>query len=292
MPVNNSPLPWTNHAGWQEICDSLQQAIANGKLCIIVPTMNAAPFIDITLSYYANINIPVTVMVDTKSCDSTELCAKQYAKDVKRVDNSSSVVEGMIEQLSRQAGTDWVLRLDDDELPSLAMLAQVAKLITLKDIHAAGFVRKQCAVSTEKTLLASMLHRETDHRQWRLYRPDRMRYTQNVHTAGFEPVAKHSFAVPAEAFMVHLDWSLHDYQSRGAKVARYDAHTEGKGSMWRDFYLYEDDPNHGASQFARVDAPEFDGVCKQIADRFPGNCVSTAQARSSVKRGWRRFLLG
>ena len=275
---------------WPALRQRLRQAIDSGQLRIVVPTMNSETFLDITLSYYAAIGIPVTVLVDSKSSDATAVCARQWADDVRHIDNSSSVVEGMIERLSRQANAQWVLRLDDDELPALGMLAEVARLIELDHVHAVGFVRKQCAVSTDGLLIASQAHRETDHRQWRLYRPDRVQYTQSVHTAGFEPVAKHSFAAPAQAFMTHLDWSLHDYTSRLAKVERYDAHTAGKGAMWRRFYLPEDDPDHDANQFVPVTAPEFEAVCRQIAARFPGNCMTAPDARPRSKSWWSRIL--
>lgn len=275
---------------WRDAHTKLIQAIAQKQLSIIVPTMNAESFIDITLSYYRDIEVPVTVVVDAKSRDDTQIIARSLATKVDVLENSSSVVEGMIERLSRLADSAWVLRLDDDELPSLGMLAYVANIIEQDQAHVVGFVRKQCAVSNAGTLKASLLHSESDHRQWRLYRPERMRYTEDVHTAGFEPVAQHSVAAAPAAFMIHLDWSLHDYQSRMAKVKRYDAHTAGKGSMWRHFYLYEDDPAHGPDQFGTVDAPEFATVCKQIVQRMPQNCINEPEKSSPAKPWWRRWI--
>jgi len=269
---------------WPAVRDALRDAIARQELTIVVPTFNAAAFLDITLSYYTAIGLPITVFVDAKSTDDTALIAAQHTAEVKHQQNSSSVVEGMIQAISTQTGSDWILRLDDDELPSLGMLAYVAEIIGSSDTHAVGFVRQQCAVSLGQKLKASTIHHARDHRQWRLYRAQHMQWTPAVHTAGFEPVAQHSVAAPDDAFMIHLDWSLHDYQSRLKKVRRYDEHTDGKGSMWRSFYLYEDDPNHGAEHFSLVNAPEFDKVCQRIATRFPANCIAEPSRLSTLFR--------
>lgn len=278
--TSQSPANWTN------VVDTLTQATRRKQLAIVVPTLNAEAFLDITLSYYRQLGIPVTVVVDGKSTDRTEQIARQLADTVVVLDNEHKVVEGMIQTLSTQTGAAWVLRLDDDELPTKAMLAYVARIIQDPNIHAAGFARHQCAVSKRQTLKASRIHRASDHRQWRLYRPAFMTWTQTLHTAGFEPVAHHSHVVPESAFMVHLDWSLHDYASRAAIVQHYDTLAAGKGSMWRSFYLYEDDPAHGPAQFVMLELPEFAEVCAQIAQRFPQNCIDEPGLWARL-RAWR-----
>lgn len=273
---------------WSDVLATLVTAIDNGQLAIVVPTFNAEAFLDITLSYYQRLGVPVTVFVDGKSRDRTEDIARDLATTVFVIDNNANVVEGMIERLSTQAKATWVLRLDDDEFPTKAMLTYVAHIIHDETVYAVGFVRKQCAVSRRRTLKASTIHHETDHRQWRLYRPAQMTWTQAVHTAGFTPVAAHSQAAPESAFMVHLDWSLHDYASRAAKVKRYDEHTIGKGSMWRSFYLYEDDPMHGPTRFSTVSASELSDTCVSIAKRFPQNCVDEPGIAARLRSWWQR----
>jgi len=43
----------------------------NGIIKIIIPTINSAHYIDLILSYYRQIDIPVTVFVDSKTTDET-----------------------------------------------------------------------------------------------------------------------------------------------------------------------------------------------------------------------------
>ena len=48
----------------------LRKTIEAGKLQVVVPTIDSAAYIDIVLSYYRSIGIPVKVIVDAKTRDS------------------------------------------------------------------------------------------------------------------------------------------------------------------------------------------------------------------------------
>jgi len=258
---------------WRRTQDALQQAISLNQLQVIVPTMNSEDYIEIVLGYYKDIGLPITLVVDSKSIDATEEKSRGMVHELIRMENRSSVVEGMIQTLSNQTGAQWVLRVDDDELPSLAMLTFVAQTIESQQLSAAGFPRKQCAVSHNGRLRASRLHSASFHTQWRLYRPGQVQYTSAIHTPGFIPPPDASVIAPDPCFMVHLDWSLHAYQSRLAKIERYDRHTSQTGSQWRSFYLYEEDEQHGVMAFETVQNPEFHAVARRIQKQFPNNCI-------------------
>src|SRR5664279_598339 len=49
--------------------------LSAGVIKIIMPTINSARYIDIILSYYRDMNIPVTVFVDSKTTDETAAIA-------------------------------------------------------------------------------------------------------------------------------------------------------------------------------------------------------------------------
>ena len=72
--------------------------------------------------------------------------------------------------------------------------------------------------------------------------------------------------------MIHLDWAVHTYEERKAKIERYDAHTANAGSKWRHFYVYEEDP-HAKKRFEIFDLPEFDTVTRNLRGRFPELCI-------------------
>lgn len=275
---------------WEVVCEKLCRDIATQKLRIIIPTMNAEDYIDIVLDYYAEIGIPVTVFIDSKSEDSTKSKVDARHVDTMVLNNPSPVVEAMIKELSVRSETEWVLRIDDDELPSKAMLAYVQQMLSDKATDSVGFPRLQCVVSETAKLKASKRHSPTAHTQWRLYRPAKVPFTTEIHTPGFIPDAKSSVVAPIEATMIHLDWSLHSYESRQAKVKRYDAHSDGLGSAWMHFYLWEDDKKHGQRNLINVNLPEFVNVASSIRNRLPQNCTVESADTNWLKTWITNFI--
>src|SRR5271154_2544360 len=103
--------------------------ISDGIIKIIIPTINSAHYIDLILSYYQKINLPVTVFVDSKTTDETASIAARYTREVVPFVNPATRVGEMIEGMSRHCCSRWVLRIDDDELPSTRMLEFVRRVI-------------------------------------------------------------------------------------------------------------------------------------------------------------------
>jgi len=242
-----------------------------GRISIIIPTMNSEPYIELMLKYYHDLGVVVHVLVDSKTTDRTFEVAKRYASPQIMDNNTSVIPDDVMEEISKKAGTDWVLRLDDDEIPSRAMLDFVFKIIAFDDIDVVGFRRYQCAVAKSGVVLFSQEHDSETHRQWRLYRPQRMDFVKRIHSPGFRRNRQRSIKAPDDAFMIHLDWAVHSYEERLVKINRYEQHTPGSSNPWRPYYLYEENPH----RFGRLNAPEFDGLAKAISERFSDLCVLT-----------------
>lgn len=238
---------------------------------VVIPTVNSSQYIDIILSYYQDHGIPVTVFVDDRSEDDTLAIARRYASEATSLPNPGGfVAEGLVEHMSRACRTPWVLRVDDDELPSEAMLEWVQQAIRSYDVDVWGFPRHQCAVSGKGKLLGAGTISPLDHRQWRLYQPARVTYSHGLHLPGFDWKGE-ARSAPVDACLAHLDWALHSYGERRRKVERYDAHSPGEGTRWRSYYLYEE--QEAAQAFCDLPLPEFEKVSLQLAERFPHLCV-------------------
>jgi glycosyltransferase involved in cell wall biosynthesis len=242
---------------------------------VAIPTINSAQYLDIVLEFYREHGVPITVFVDDRSVDDTLAIARRLASRVIVVRNPAGfIVEGLVEQISRQCQTSWVLRVDDDELPTATMLEFVKRAIAGQAIKTYAFLRHQCIVSLRGKLLASRAISPTDHQQWRLYRPGEMRFIGGLHTPGLVWDGDHqATTAPEEAAMIHLDWILHSYDERRQKVERYDAHTPNEGTRWRSFYLYEENPS-SLETLTELDLPEFGRVCREISRRFDKRCVN------------------
>lgn len=236
-------------------------------LTVAIPTINSDRYLDIILKFYRDNGIPTVVFVDDRSNDATVQAARHWGSEMVSIRNGGTfIAEGMIESLSRHCRTKWVLRIDDDELPTRAMMSFVRDVIAGGRDAVWGFPRHQCAVSPSGRLLVAPNVSPLEHRQWRLYQPDRVNFISGLHTPGFQWHDESSEA-PVQAALIHLDWALHTYEERRHKVERYDAHTPNQGTRWRSFYLYEEQPGAGAS--SELALPEFQEIGVHIAARFP-----------------------
>lgn len=246
---------------------------------LVIPTFNSARHLDIMLAYYREIlRVPVTVFVDIRSTDGTHSLAERLAAQALPIQNSGDVVEDVIGAMSDRCPTEWVLRIDDDELPSMAMIRFVSAAVRHDRADAYAFPRYQCIVSPAGEVLYSGLHSLVDHLQWRLYRKDKVTYSARLHTPGFEAGKVRGDIAPNAACMVHLDWAVHTYAERAEKVERYDQHTTNSGTKWRAYYLYEEDSRFSNSLCLLDELREFDSVALSLAERFPHLCVKSPKS--------------
>jgi glycosyltransferase involved in cell wall biosynthesis len=244
------------------------------ELTIAIPTLNSARYIDITLSFYADNHIPVTVFVDARSVDDTLAVAKRFAEAVV-ISKPTEFMEELIEPISYLCRTPWLLRLDDDELPTLAMMKFIRQNLWDKTTPVHGFQRHQCAVSCDGRLLSHSAVSPYEHRQWRLYQPDRVKFSAELHTPSFEWEGMGGGGAPAEAAMIHLDWALHSYAERRRKVERYEElNALGQGKTRSYAYYFHEKESQSDNCFQELRYPEFEKPCQEISRRFKDWCVA------------------
>jgi hypothetical protein len=244
---------------------------AENDLSIVVPTINSSDYIDIVLGFYRQHQIPVTVFVDDRSSDGTYALIQRLGPDIRLIRNPGNVVEDLLPLIAEMCPTRWILRIDDDELPTLAMMQFVQEVIRCGEIAVYGFPRHQCAISPGAGLLSATQYSPTLHGQWRLFQPAQVTFQNSLHSSGLSYDGKRQ-AAPEPASLIHLDWAFHSYAERLRKVEFYDAHTPGGGTRWRPFYLYEE-ADLAEQRFAELALPEFARPRAEIAQRFPDLCV-------------------
>jgi glycosyltransferase involved in cell wall biosynthesis len=239
---------------------------------IIVPFYNSEPYMDLVLGYYQAAGYSPICVVDRKSQDRTEEIAKSLSNSIILNESKSPVIEDMIADITGRAKSRWILRIDDDELPTKALLRYAEKMTSMNhgDVH--GFIRHQCGIRSDGLLMHHIDHSPQEHRQWRLYRADKVSWKSQIHSPGFHLNGLHTIHAPDSAAMIHLDWALHSHAERSRKVDRYNRVSAGAGSHWRHYYLYEDEKNF-RSKFVPLQAEEFAHISSMISKRFPSNCL-------------------
>lgn len=112
------------------------------NLSVVIPTLNSGRHIDLILDFYRGVlKTPVIVFVDQKTDDQTARIAKLSGVEVVPLSNESTRVTEAVQTFSESCRTDWILRLDDDEVPTLAMMAFVRQAIREQTAPAYGFLR-------------------------------------------------------------------------------------------------------------------------------------------------------
>jgi hypothetical protein len=205
---------------------------------LVIPTRNSARWVAEFLKSYRALGIEPLYIVDSRSVDATLDILRRMDADLLTFLPSGDYVEaGMIEFASRQAGAKWILRLDDDEFPSKALLRWVDTAASTSLNQVFNISRRELYFEGGKVVFSracTRYHRAaTPHYlnpQPRLHHVDRVRYKRVLHTAGFEDPQYFSFA-PEHAFFGHFSCLLRTCGERLEKIRFYE--TMLPGSTWR-----------------------------------------------------------
>lgn len=227
---------------------------------VIILTQNSEEYLAILLEFLRTYFSEIIVGVDRKSTQHTFDVAKKYTKKVFWIENQAGIVEDTIEQLVSHCSHDWVLRLDDDELISIQLIAFIRNYLPKLSVDAVGIHRKWCRVN----LSTSQLEYSTNpvysfDWQWRLFRKDKVSFNTNVHTPGISFCSETK--APLDGFIMHFDWVYRDFNYRQKKVARYESICQGSGHS--DYYLYELNPSHNAL-FSTLFRPDCEAVIQSL----------------------------
>ena len=190
---------------------------------IFVPTRDSSRWISIFLSAYRDLGIEPLYVVDERSCDGTaDILEAQGARVVTFLPSGDFVEAGLIEFGSRAAGTPWVLRMDDDEFPSLALLQAIPDLIKKTrnaafDIPRLELFRRGGEIYQSRA--RGRLHGGTKlpSLQRRLYRPGALTFHQRIHSSGFEG-PPFCGIMRSDQYFIHFDRLIRSPRERVAKM--------------------------------------------------------------------------
>jgi len=151
---------------------------------VTIPTRDSARWIGQVLGAYRRMGVEPLYIVDARSRDGTfELLQEASADCIPFTPHGDIAEAGMIEFGAKAAGTEWVLRLDDDEFPSQKVLDWVAKVGTRSSRPFWGLSRRDVSLRDEGFVYSQWPARNvwTGDRfclnaQLRLYRANSVRY--------------------------------------------------------------------------------------------------------------------
>jgi hypothetical protein len=239
------------------------------QLRVVVVTKNSARWFGNILDWYRAQDISPFVILDRSSDDLTEELLLR--KGVEYVKGSSEFprVESMIALIPDYVPSRWVLRLDDDEIPSSGLCSWIdSRLTWLDKFSAIGFQRRwirlapdgRCEYSRHRLIVSSLGVLDA---QWRLYRPAAVKYRSDIHTPGFY-VPKGNPIAPNRAYIAHLSWLVRSAQERRLQVEDYDRQQPEAGSRFRALKVWED-CKLADHDFHAMETDEFNGIAARLA---------------------------
>ena len=211
---------------------------------VVVPTRDGARWIAPFHRAYRRLGVEPAYLLDRRSSDGTGDILAGLGAQVHPVAPKHDRVEAMLGITRELFGEGWVVRFDDDELPSAALIHWLRD--NLGDVRETSLaISRRDVVVRDGGLLYSGLESYYFHPdlltfldpQWRGFVPARVRFTDALHTPGFE-IASYA-VIPEAAHFVHFDWILRSREERMAKIRRYEQQSSGSGWSFAQFYLPE-----------------------------------------------------
>ena len=231
---------------------------------VVVPVCNAERWISRVCDGYDALRLRPLFIVEARSTDKSLAILLARNARVFTAQGKKPYVESLLSGIIPYLSSRWVLRLDDDELPSSAMLRWIAGNVEDIGEQAVAFPRlwvhrNRCA-GWETTDCKGVGGAWGADHQTRLFRPAAVTPTGTIHTPGFEAS---TILAPSEARIYHLDWIVRGYNDRLEKIEHYERLEKGKGNRFAAYYLPEEhDPTVYA--FVPLDDTTIERVCEHL----------------------------
>lgn len=222
------------------------------KLSLGILAHNSASFIERLLQAGAGFADEIVIGVDRSSTDPTEDICAQYADKLFRLEPIGTS-ERALAWLNDQCSGDWILRLDDDELPSAGFVEALPRLMRDRN-YTHYWLPRRWVIGDERSRWIS------EHPWW----PDwQVRFFRNIPSLVSFPGQLHTDYVVQGAGGYFSEGSLYHYalvarseQERRQKLAQYERISPGNSKPWYYF------PNESAvvTRPSPADDPPWSGA--------------------------------
>lgn len=233
--------------GWTEPLsgDFRQSETFGDQVELVIPTVNSERWLGCFLEFYKANRIRGVYAVDRRTSDGTRGLITKYGFPFIEVEAAEPRIEALLPSIAAQIAAPWILRLDDDELPTPNLLEFAANVAASDSIAAHSFPRAnyRCNPASgrlERSYFFAFGPDAQLFRACRLYKPKSVTYYDELHTSGFFPLIE-KFAAP-DIYILHFDWVLRSRQARQAKFESYERQSAVVARKCKHHCLYETVP--------------------------------------------------
>lgn len=190
-------------------------------ITIQIPLFNETEALRFSKYYFDCIGETVRYVLDVKCAERTRMIVRELGIEEVYFENDKPFIENGYESFAEASPTDWILRVDCDELPTPEMLT-FARSAHLADGHVVAFERHQVLWDGNQFIApAHDRFLSVNQRQFRMFNRKHASFNQSIHTPGIHVVD--TVNAPSEAALFHLSWIYLSWEERLAKADRYDS---------------------------------------------------------------------
>jgi hypothetical protein len=219
-----------------------QSQMFGDKVELVIPTINSERWLGSFLEFYKSNGIRAVYAVDAKTSDGTRELITKYGFPFIEAHAVEPRVEALLPSIGAQIASPWILRLDDDELPTPNLLEFAADVAASDSIAAHTFPRAnyRCNPGSgrlERSYLFAFGPDAQLFRACRLYKPKSVIYHGELHTSGF--LAPSEKGAPPDVYILHFDWVLRNEKARRLKFESYERQSPEAARKCKHQCLYE-----------------------------------------------------
>lgn len=194
----------------------------NRRVTVLCIARDDADLISVANRYYQRLGIGLRVFLDDRSDELTMARLRGLGIDFEILPSEGAIdsVEALVGPAGERIETEWLLRMDNDELLNPHALVEASLRTFSKDSDCFGIRRSWVLLSDGRPYVGDSDFLGPDW-QWRLVRHHRVRFHGHLHTPGFEvPVGRNPTFNPRSR-IYHFDWLLRSEAYRRRKVEMY-----------------------------------------------------------------------
>jgi hypothetical protein len=233
--------------GWTEPLsgDFRQSETFGDQIELVIPTVNSERWLGCFLEFYNANRIRVVYAVDRRTSDGTRGLITKYGFPFIELEAAEPRVEALLPSIAAQIAAPWILRLDDDELPTPNLLEFAADVAASDSVAAhsfprANYRRNPASGRLERSYFFAFGPDAQLFRACRLYKPKSVAYHGELHTPGF--LAPSERSAPDDIYILHFDWVLRSRQARQIKFENYERQAPVVARRCKHQSLYETVP--------------------------------------------------
>lgn len=200
---------------------------------IIIPVFEETDALAFSNFYFNKLGLQPIYALDSKRISRRAEVERRIGREVAIYDNPGICIEASYQNLAALSPTEWLLRIDCDEIPNQTMLQHCARFTTSPADAYCGFDRDDLVWREThfQRLKYAPLFVDT---QFRLFNRIKVKFINRIHTPGFH-VPKWNLPflpgwnAPRIARLYHLQRVFITPQQRSEKLTRYNAAGQQQG---------------------------------------------------------------